>query len=485
MGGRLDFYIKTTKILLLWFAILLLMKSSYFALLAGLSFLLSSSAVADTFYRETFNFCEEPSGRPSAYEVAGWHAIKTNDPIGKPTTLKIQPVGASTRLSSVNNNPEGPEDGSAFWGRDDVTKGLLIYSDEINVDISEIKSVVWRQRIDRQVKVFANYQPRVAFLIDGIWYISDRIAPQIVRGIWERKEIALSTTTFGTVADTPGIGIFAPTNSGNFLPSSGMVSAVGLFMVRAYARVRIDDFALLNSAPYGTTPPVTVYSRCGGISEPTTTTTTTTSSTTTTTLPGATTTTTMPPTTTTTVPPHDPTPEADPDVVTPLVPVPQANNFVVPLPSDPVAQANDSKFCSGNDVSGWVAMSSATRRKLLRTARGNRVVQLHDKLVLTLTSMGLRFNLLTDLAVGDVVREGRRYYLKLSTGAKIRISRSLASSISKYLRTAGMNRSFGEPMFREFYGGKMSHEPLCPSQMAELVKSYAAKGKLLGKVSFY
>jgi hypothetical protein len=441
-------------------------------------FLTPLSSSADTFYRETFNFCEEPTGRPSAFDVAGWHAIKTNDPLGKPTSLKIQPVGASTRLLSVNSNPEGPEDGSAFWGRDDVTKGLLIYTDEVNVDISEVSAVVWRQRIDRQVKVFANYQPRVAFLINGIWYISDRIAPQIVRGIWERKQIVPFNTTYGTSVDTtPGLGIFAPTNYGVALPSSGVISAVGLFMVRAYARVRLDDFALLNNAPFGTNAPITNYPRCGGIVDPGTTTTTTTSSTTTTTLPGA--------TTTTTIPPSDPSPQEDPDVVTPLIPAPLANNSVVNLPQEPVARSDESKFCSADDVSSWVAMSSSTRKKLIRAAKGNKISQLHDKLVLTLTSMGLRFNVLTDLSVGNLIKEKRHYYLVLSTGAKIRITNSLAGAINKYLKKAGISKSYGDPIFREFYGNTISQEPLCAAQMAELVRKYASRAKISGKVSFY
>ena len=454
------------------------MNCRFFAAIVFILATAITTARADTFYRDTFNFCEEPTGRPSAFNVAGWNAIKSNDPIGRPTTLKIQPVGASTRFRAVNSNPEGPEDGSAFWGRDDVTKGLLIYTDEINVDISEVTTVTWRQRIDRQVKVFANYQPRIAFLIDGTWYISDRIAPQIIRGIWERKEIAPYYTTYGTVLDTPGIGILAPTNSGVPLPSSGMISAAGLFMVRAYARVRIDDFALINAAPFGTSTPVSTYPRCQDIVDPgdpgdPDPTTTTTSS-----------------TTTTTLPPdidEDPSPPEDPDVVTPYVPVPDANNFVVNLPGDSntVPPPDESKFCSADDASSWVAMSSSTRKKLLRAAKGKKVIQMHDKLVLTLTSMGLRYNLLTDLGIGDLVRQNRRYYLLLSNGAKIRISSSLAGSINKYLKKAGINKSYGEPIFREFYSGIMSREPLCPAQMAELVRNYAARAKVTSKVSYY
>lgn len=220
------------------------------------------NAYADTFYRETFNFCETPTGRPSAATVAGWRALTTGHAEGKPSILKIQPVGAATRLPSVASNAEGPEDGNGYWGRTDVTRGLLLFTEEINFPISELYRVIWRQRVDRQAKQYANYGARVAFLIGGTWYISDRPEMQEIRGRYERKELSPYSVTYGTVTHTPGVGIAAPTNAGVALPAQGTVTAVGLFFIRSYAKVRIDDFSLVNRAPAGTNLPERSYSRC-------------------------------------------------------------------------------------------------------------------------------------------------------------------------------------------------------------------------------
>src|SRR5262245_29904879 len=96
--------------------------------------LFSHSARADTFYRESFNYCSSPTNRPSANATAGWKAVLTNKPEGKPTVLKIQIKGAASQLPAVNSNPEGPEDGAGYWNR--ASKGLLIYSEETSFDIS-------------------------------------------------------------------------------------------------------------------------------------------------------------------------------------------------------------------------------------------------------------------------------------------------------------------------------------------------------------
>ncbi len=235
-------------------------KLFFFGMLTLLSTV--STAWADTFYRETFNFCEEPTARPSALSTAGWRALTTGHTDGKPSILKIQPVGAATRLPAVGSAAEGPEDGNGYWGRTDVTRGLLIFTEEKSFDISNLYRVIWRQRVDRQTKQYTNYGARVAFLINGTWYIADRSDMQEIRGRYERKELSPFSITYGTVVNTPGIGIAAPTNSGVALPPRGTVSAFGLFFIRSYAKVRIDDFALADRSPSGTHLPEQSYSRC-------------------------------------------------------------------------------------------------------------------------------------------------------------------------------------------------------------------------------
>lgn len=232
----------------------------------GLLLLLCPAVVrADTFYRETFNYCAAPSGRPAAANVAGWHAITANHAEGKPSILKIQIVGAGTLLPAVASDPEGPQDGNAYWDRTTVTKGLLLYTEEKNFDVARLLKASWRQRVDRQDKEFANYGARLALLIGDQWYISDYSATQRNRGNFERRVLQPSLLTYGTTPQRSGIGIVAPTNSGLRLPAQGTVRAFGLFFIRSFAKVRIDDFSLVDSAAEGTNLPDRQYERCGDV----------------------------------------------------------------------------------------------------------------------------------------------------------------------------------------------------------------------------
>ncbi len=237
-------------------------QSLFLSFLLCTALSLSPQARADTVYRETFNYCANPSARPSAALAAGWHAVTSGHAEGKPSVLKIQPLGSGLLLPAINSDPEGPIDGNGFWGRGSVTKGLLIYTAERSFDVRSLTRVTWRQKVDRQVKQFDNYAARPAFLIDGIWYISDKPFSQQTRGIFERRSLTLSRTTYRTVADTPGIGIQAPSNSGVPLPSHGTVTAFGLFFIRSFAKVRIDDFTLLDNSADGSHAPDHTFELC-------------------------------------------------------------------------------------------------------------------------------------------------------------------------------------------------------------------------------
>lgn len=217
-------------------------------------------ADADVFYRETFNYCTDSGSLASALSASGWTALTSGHSVGKPSTLKIQPVGAGKNLAAVASLPSGPFDGNAYWNRQ--SKGLHLFTAEITFDVSQLAAVSWSQRIDRQEKEFPNYGARLALLIGNTWYISDYSATQKIRGRFERRRVAPHLLTYGTSPLLAGVGIAAAKNSGVRLPETGLVRAFGLFMNRNFEKVRIDDFTLIDSSPAGTHAPDLEYHGC-------------------------------------------------------------------------------------------------------------------------------------------------------------------------------------------------------------------------------
>jgi len=94
------------------------------------------------------------------------------------------------------------------------------------------------------------------------WYIADYSAMQRNRGSFERWELLPHQLTYGTSPHSPGIGPNPVENSGVPLPQNETVSAFELYMSKNFNRVRIDDFALLDSTLSGTFRFDTAYEKC-------------------------------------------------------------------------------------------------------------------------------------------------------------------------------------------------------------------------------
>lgn len=380
----------------------------------------SRTASADVFYRETFDFCELVTGRPSAAAVAGWHAITSGHPEGKPSILKIQPVGAASRLPAVNSDPEGPADGNAFWAR--PSKGLLIYTGEISFDVSVLRAVSWKQRIDRGEKRFPQYGARLALLINGVWYISDHSAMQETRGIFERVEVAPFSLTYGTVPANPSVGPEAPANAGVTLPDTGTVEAFGIFMQRSFGKVRIDDFTLIDASSDSSHRADRTFERCTEGSDPT------------------------------------PPPISDPD------------------------ESND--VCSAATVNVRGFMHAKGRKKLLRSVRGTTIQRARDRALLSLATTGLPLDWLAQLTPSSLVGYKRKFYLVFPNATLFPISRATAQDIWTYIVLTRLYEEPNDPLFR-YLSAAGAEEPLCGSGIFIVLAAYAQYANLLPKLIVY
>ncbi len=207
-----------------------------------------SSAEAAPFYRETFNLCDDTdSSSKSATELANWKAFRAGSTLGKIGFLKINPPGSPNLLVAYNSTPVGPVDGSAFWSKN--ISDLTIFTDEFSVDVANLTSVSYEQRLNGyDTETDLTDGSRFALLVGESWYISDQsISPQ-QRGAWEGANFILAGTTFGISPNKIGLGPDRPTNSGFSLPSRGTITAFGVFFPEVTGRLRIDNFTLSDAA---------------------------------------------------------------------------------------------------------------------------------------------------------------------------------------------------------------------------------------------
>ncbi len=215
-----------------------------FVLFTLVNAVFADPAQGETFYREVFVRIPEATGKDAA-QSSGWKALRSRQPEGKPSYLKVFPPGSPTILPAVNSSPAGNEEGHALWSRTE-SGALIIYTDEISFDISELFSVRYEQRLNGIAA-----STHLALLIGSTWYISDAPALQKQRGIWENVEYSLAGMTFGTAVHTPCLGPPLPENSGFHLPPIGQVLAFGVVVKDVNGRIRIDNFALNNRHPEG------------------------------------------------------------------------------------------------------------------------------------------------------------------------------------------------------------------------------------------
>jgi len=392
--------------------------------------LLPLTVQASPFYRETFRLCSmlETSSK-NAMDIAGWKAFKGDSPVGKIGFLKINTPGSPDHPVAFSSFPVGPEEGAAFWSKN--TQDLTIFSDEFSFDVGSLALVQYQQRLSGLDSTRKNHDgTQLALLIGNTWYISDQMVRQRDRGVWESVSLAPSQLTYGTSPNTNGRGPKKPGNFNVKLPSSGIVTAFGVFINKVHGRVRIDNFTLSDLVLENRTPGEQgSANQCSSIN-----------------LPGG---------------------------------------NVNGQGSEP-----EGKFCSGRSARalGKVSTSKSLRSKLLLSVGGKTLQAKRDRAVLALLlSNNLRVDNLVNVTISDYFTVGSIQLLNASGVAKqtTPVKPSVKRLVDEYIDASG-SKSFGKlPLFQSIdkKSDKSTGSALCTGDIATLVKRQARIIKASNRVT--
>ena len=183
----------------------------------------------------------------------GWYANKGAGEVASNVTVAY-PQGAPLVIVPVNSNPMSEETSRGYvWvGEDNPSAGTdyFFWTDEyaIDRDAWELDSVSW----------FSNFtlgetptNQRVAFQVDGQWYVSDQVFNQEA-ATWELKNFDPEETTWTELSFTPDVELEMDTlNTGLTLPD-GDIDAFGLYVDGLYeTRFRFDIFKIVASEKSG------------------------------------------------------------------------------------------------------------------------------------------------------------------------------------------------------------------------------------------
>jgi hypothetical protein len=227
------------------------LSSLFLSSLMLLAAINAGEAAANPIYQEPFYFCGETGRSYDAKAATGWTGLKSLRRVGKGGYLKVSSPGSIDEIAAVNSNPAGSENGRLLWNT--AARGLVIFTDEVAFDVSQIGTIQYQQRLDGIDHLGKDRDSTaVALLIGDTWYISDQSVEQQVTGRWEDAGFKLADLSFGTSIHFSGVGPAVPLNSGLALPSSGVVRAFGVFLRIVRGRARIDNFVLNDTSPAAT-----------------------------------------------------------------------------------------------------------------------------------------------------------------------------------------------------------------------------------------
>ncbi len=225
-------------------------KTYLLLLLATFALTLQQDAAAQEqvmipFYRETFHHCGR-SGSNSAQDLTGWAAVRKGKLVSDGGDLKVSPAGSPNRFFPINANITGFRRGGVLWTK--PTTGLTVFTKEFPFDIGIITEVSYEQRLDGLDASSTASNPRdgsrLAFFIEGTWYISDKIFKVSKRSQWETVKVNPAELTYGTIAGDLEHGPNTPQNSGMTLPQSALMTGFGFYFPRVNGRVRVDNVTL-------------------------------------------------------------------------------------------------------------------------------------------------------------------------------------------------------------------------------------------------
>lgn len=393
-----------------------------------------SSAEATPIYRETFHFCTPPGVAPGSIAVeakssTGWWALAGGRTEGKPSILKLNIRPATSPLAPVSSTPTGPDDGNVYWSKDTAGAGLTAFTTEVPTDVASISAVTYEQRLDipkpdPALPEDPNAVPpvigsKLALLINGTWYIADQVQVQLNNSAWEPVQLNPQTLTYGTVVGDTVTGPTAPMNSGQKLPATGTVSAIGLFFPTTLDKIRFDNFTIHNDS---LAPEVSgaIPTQC---------------------------------------------------VQAPQVPTPG----VVPTPvTEPIT------FCALNDGKPGAKYSKRAKDlpAVLKTMRKKTLETKRDKAIaaLLLTTKQLASQSLVNVKISDLHFDGKSYHLTVGT-QMVTLPRGAARHLSAYLKDLALPETDGSPVFTVLgeKGTKYTRIALCRSQIERIMKKYLAK----------
>ena len=233
-------------------------KRSFFALtsipsLAAAFLCAAAPALAGpaTIYKETFGFCTASIGSVAADE-AGWFGLKSGRSKARFGNLKVFSFGSSKTGGSVNSEPRGLSQGYSFWYK--PTYGLTVLTREFQFDAALLGNpttvVEYDQRLSGINGLFEPNRTQLAFLINGVWYISEQGTAQNNGGLaWESVAVFPSALRYGTVSTVGEVGPEIPLSYSEKLPEAGTVQAFGVFLSEVNGRVRIENFTIKAEIP--------------------------------------------------------------------------------------------------------------------------------------------------------------------------------------------------------------------------------------------
>ena len=188
----------------------------------------------------------------------GWYANKGAGEVASNVTTAY-PVGSPLIIVPVNSNPMSEETSRGYvWvGEDDPSAGTdyFFWTDEYTIDRDawDVSEVNW----------FTNYttgeipsNQRVAFQVNGQWYVSDQTFLSDGTGAWELKQFDLEGSTWSKLKFTPDVELELDALSTGLALPDGDIDAFGLYCDGLFvSQFRLDAFRIVASE-LADTPPV-------------------------------------------------------------------------------------------------------------------------------------------------------------------------------------------------------------------------------------
>ncbi len=209
----------------------------------------AAAAQASVIYQQTFdNTTGAEIHRPDIHSDYGWTAhFTTGGNYSDNTDWQVSDGEGDPHYGTT----EGWLYAGMHWGAGDTTRTLL-WTPDVNVDVSEITEVNWWQ-----ANSHSDHRFQVALRMDGAWYVSELADAQEHDDVWGDDVATLGSRItfefdgkdwyelnfdgdFPNIDSTVGLSIGDPTS----LPG-GTVAAIGLYIDGNAEGRRIDTFTVI------------------------------------------------------------------------------------------------------------------------------------------------------------------------------------------------------------------------------------------------